>query len=144
MPRYIFLLRANAMSETLAPPSEEIIAAMSAYNTSLHSAGALVSADGFFPTAKDSARVTFTNAGETATVTNGPFEKLEELICGYWIIKTAGFEEAVEWAKKCPLKAEGATIEVRRIADAEHFGESFTKEEREKERKMREELEEKK
>ncbi len=50
-------------------------------------------------------------------------------------------EEAVEWARKAPTFKEGNVIEVRRIAAMEDFGEAFTKELREKEEKLREELE---
>lgn len=50
-------------------------------------------------------------------VTNGPFGDIKETIGGYIIVKAESVDEAVEFAKGCPvLQGEGNTVEVRRIA----------------------------
>ena len=50
-------------------------------------------------------------------VTNGPFGEIKETIGGYIIVKANSVEEAVEFAKGCPvLQGEGNTVEVRKIA----------------------------
>jgi hypothetical protein len=50
-------------------------------------------------------------------VTNGPFGDIKETIGGFIIVKAASVEEAVEFAKGCPiLSGEGNTMEVRKIA----------------------------
>ena len=50
-------------------------------------------------------------------VTNGPFGDIKETIGGYIIVKAASIDEAVEFAKGCPvLQGEGNTVEVRAIA----------------------------
>ena len=50
-------------------------------------------------------------------VTNGPFGEIKETIGGYIIVRAESVEEAVEFAKGCPvLQGEGNTMEVRRIA----------------------------
>lgn len=50
-------------------------------------------------------------------VTNGPFGEIKETIGGYVIVKADTVEEAVEFAKGCPvLQGEGNTVEVRKIA----------------------------
>jgi hypothetical protein len=50
-------------------------------------------------------------------VTNGPFGEIKETIGGYIIVKAGSIEEAVEFAKGCPvLQGDGNTVEVRRIA----------------------------
>jgi hypothetical protein len=50
-------------------------------------------------------------------VTNGPFGDIKEAIGGFIIVKADSFEEAVEFAKGCPvLQGEGNSLEVRRIA----------------------------
>jgi len=55
-------------------------------------------------------------------VTNGPFGDLKETIGGYVIVKANSVEEAVEFAKGCPiLQGEGNTVEVRKIAKADGF-----------------------
>ena len=50
-------------------------------------------------------------------VTNGPFGDIKETIGGYIIVKAASVDEAVEFAKGCPvLQGEGNSVEVRKIA----------------------------
>ncbi|MEP6684103.1 MAG: YciI family protein [Parafilimonas sp.] len=50
-------------------------------------------------------------------VTNGPFGDIKETIGGYIIVKAGSVDEAVEFAKGCPvLQGEGNTVEVRKIA----------------------------
>ena len=49
-------------------------------------------------------------------VTNGPFGEIKETIGGYIIVKGNSIDEAVEFAKGCPvLQGEGNTVEVRKI-----------------------------
>ena len=50
-------------------------------------------------------------------VTDGPFGEIKETIGGYIMVKAASVEEAVEFAKSCPvLQGEGNSVEVRKIA----------------------------
>ncbi len=50
-------------------------------------------------------------------VTNGPFGDIKETIGGYIIVKADSLEEAVEFAKGCPvLQGEGNSVEVRKVA----------------------------
>lgn len=61
----------------------------------------------------DDARVVHANK----MVTNGPFGDVKETIGGYIVVKANSVDEAVEFAKGCPvLQGEGNTVEVRRIA----------------------------
>ena len=56
-----------------------------------------------------------TNANKV--VTNGPFGDIKETIGGFITVKADSVEEAVEFAKGCPvLQGEGNTMEVRKIA----------------------------
>lgn len=49
-------------------------------------------------------------------VTNGPFGEIKETIGGYIIVKAESIDEAVEFAKGCPvLQGDGNTVEVRKI-----------------------------
>lgn len=51
-------------------------------------------------------------------VTNGPFGEIKEAIGGYLIVRADSPEEAVEFAKGCPvLQGEGNTVEVRKIVE---------------------------
>jgi hypothetical protein len=50
-------------------------------------------------------------------VTNGPFGEIKETIGGYIIVRAKNVNEAVEFAKGCPvLQGEGNTVEVRKVA----------------------------
>ena len=53
-------------------------------------------------------------------VTNGPFGEIKETIGGYIIVKADSVNEAVEFAKGCPvLQGEGNSVEVRKIAKSD-------------------------
>jgi hypothetical protein len=55
--------------------------------------------------------------GHNNVVTDGPFGEIKETIGGFITVKADSVEEAVEFAKGCPvLVAEGNTVEVRKIA----------------------------
>ena len=61
----------------------------------------------------DDARV----VGHNNVVTNGPFGDIKETIGGYVMVKAESVDEAVAFAKGCPvLQGEGNTVEVRKIA----------------------------
>ena len=61
----------------------------------------------------DDARVVYHNN----VVTNGPFGEIKETIGGYMQVRADSMEEAVEFAKGCPvLQGDGNTVEVRKIA----------------------------
>ena len=60
----------------------------------------------------DDARVVLHNN----VVTNGPFGDIKETIGGYITVKANTIDEAVEFAKGCPvLQGEGNSVEVRTI-----------------------------
>lgn len=51
------------------------------------------------------------------TVTNGPFGDIKETIGGFITVRAESADEAVEFAKGCPvLQGEGNSVEVRKIA----------------------------
>ncbi len=61
----------------------------------------------------DDSRVVWHNQ----VVTNGSFGEIKETIGGYIIVKANSVEEAVEFAKGCPvLQGDGNSVEVRKIA----------------------------
>jgi len=61
----------------------------------------------------DDSRVVWHNQ----VVTNGPFGEIKETIGGYIIVKANSVEEAVEFAKDCPvLQGDGNSVEIRKIA----------------------------
>ncbi len=58
--------------------------------------------------------------GHNSVVTNGPFGEIKETIGGYIIVKAGTVDEAVEFAKGCPvLQGDGNSVEVRRLVGKE-------------------------
>ncbi len=100
-----------------AMPDAEIVAAMTKYNESLQKAGVLLSLDGLHPPSMG-ARVSF--AGGKAKVTDGPFAEAKEVLGGYWMIQVKSKEEAIAWAKHCPMP-DGDIVEVRQVQEFEDF-----------------------
>ena len=114
---------------------EAVINAMGAYNEQLIKAGVMVAGDGLAP--EPGYVVDF--SGETPIVADGPYGEIHELFNGFWILQTATAEEALEWAKRCPL-GPGSKLEVRRVTDESDFADFADNEYIKKEAGWREEL----
>jgi hypothetical protein len=137
--RFMVMIKATADSEAGRMPTEAEFAEMGRFNEALLEAGVLLSGEGLHPSSRG-ARVRF--SGNDRTVVDGPFAETKALVAGFWIWRCASLQEAVEWAKRCPNPMPGdSEIEIRRIFEAEDFGEAFTPELREQEDRMRERLE---
>jgi hypothetical protein len=131
----MILLKADKNTEAGAMPSEKLITDMMKYNEELMKAGVLLAGEGLHPSSRG-ARVRF--SGGASTVVNGPFPETKDLIAGFWIFKVASIEEAIEWVKRCPNPLEGdAEIEIRRLFEAEDFGEALTPELKAQEERLR-------
>ena len=107
---------AERAGESFAPPAEAV-RKMTQFNEELAKSGALLSLDGLHPEAKG-ARVAF--AGGHPRVKWGQAAGAKEVIGGYWLIRAASLDEAVDWARRCPA-ADGDTIEVRQVFEMEDF-----------------------
>ena len=138
--RFMVMVHADADTEAGVMPTQAEFAAMGAFNEALVKAGVMKSGDGLHPSARG-ARVVFDGKG--TRVIDGPFTESKELIAGFWIWECASLEDAVAWARRCPKPTNGpqSVLEIRRIYEAEDFGESFTPELREQEDRLREQIE---
>ena len=133
--RFMVIVKADENSEAGVMPSEELLAAMGAYNEELVKAGVMLAGDGLRPS-KHGVRVKF--SGKDRSVIDGPFTETKELIAGYWLIQTKSLDEAIEWVKRCPNPMEGESeIEIRQVFEEEDFGEEFTPELREQAERTR-------
>jgi hypothetical protein len=136
--RVMVLVKATPESEAGVLPSEELLAAMGRYNEELAKAGVMLAGEGLHPSAKG-ARVRF--SGTNRTVVDGPFTETKELIAGFWLWQVTSLDEAIEWVKRCPNPMEGESeIEIRRVFEADDFGDAFTPELREQEERVRAEV----
>ncbi len=111
---------------------EEVINAMGAYNEAMLNAGVMIAGDGLAP--EPGYVVEF--GGEAPIVSDGPYGEIHELFNGFWILQTATAEEALEWAKRCPL-GPGGKLEVRRVTDESDFADFADNEFIQKEKEWR-------
>ncbi len=133
--RFMILVKATADSEAGVMPDEKMFAAMGAFNEELVKAGIMLAGEGLHPSSRG-ARVRF--SGSRRTVIDGPFAETKELVAGYWIWQVKSKEEAIEWVKRCPNPMPGdSEIEIRRIYEAEDFGDALTPELRQQEEALR-------
>lgn len=137
--RFMVIVKGTRWSESGQMPDTELLAAMGRYNEELVKAGVMRSGEGLHPSAKG-ARVRF--SGSERQVTRGPFGgDPNDLVAGFWMWNCASMEEAIEWVRRCPNPMPGdSEIEIRRVFEAQDFGEAFTPELREQEDRLREQL----
>jgi hypothetical protein len=116
--RFMMLLPAPAQAlEKFAVPSPDIVLPMRRFNADMAKAGVLLAAEGLHPTSKGT-RIRV--SGGKPVITDGPFAEAKEVIAGFWIIQVKSKEEAVEWAKRCPLPENGL-IEIRQVFENRDF-----------------------
>ena len=129
--RVMVIVKASGESEAGVLPTEQELAEMTAYNEELVKAGVMLAGEGLLDSGKGK-RVRFD--GDKRTVIDGPFTESKELIAGFWLWQVRSMDEAVEWLKRAPFKTD--EVEIRRVAEAEDFGDNFTPELREKEKQL--------
>jgi hypothetical protein len=134
--RVMVMVKANKDSEAGVLPSQEMLAKMGAFNEELVKAGIMLAGEGLQASSKG-VRVKF--SGSERLVTDGPFAETKELIAGFWMWKVKSMEEAVAWLKRAPFE-NGDEVEIRRVFEAEDFGDNFTPELREQEERLRAEV----
>ena len=104
--RFIIMVKASADSEAGVMPDDSLLAAMAGYQEELAKAGVLLDASGLHPSAKGW-KVRY--RGNERTVIDGPFTESKEMIAGYTLIQVRSREEAMEWARRFPLKKHHST-----------------------------------
>ncbi|MFS0887162.1 YciI family protein [Aeromicrobium sp. 179-A 4D2 NHS] len=138
MKKYMLIMRTSdeALAASKEIDFEEIINAMGAYNESLMNAGVMIGGEGLTDPSEGFV-VDF--SGEEPLVTDGPYGETHELFNGFWMLKVASAQEALEWAKRCPL-GPGSKLEVRRVSDESDFEDFADNEYVQKESGWREQL----
>ena len=127
--RVMVIVKASKESETEtdAPPDEQALRAMGAFNDELIKAGVMIFADGLQPSRKGK-RIRFANGG--ISVIDGPFTETKELVAGFWVWEVASMDEAVAWARRCPCPMPGGQgeLEIRAFHEADEFGPELAQE----------------
>jgi hypothetical protein len=93
--------------------AEQIFRDVQALNAELQSAGAWVFAGGLFPS---STATVVRVQGGGILVTDGPFVEGKEHIGGFWVIKAADLDAALEWGEKATLACT-VPVEVRPLQE---------------------------
>ncbi|HEY0490028.1 MAG TPA: YciI family protein [Telluria sp.] len=133
--RFAILLRSSPALEAEEPVAREKLDRLDAHNAAESAKGVLLGADGLRSSAHAS-RVQF-NGGK-ATVLDGPFTEIKELIAGYWMIRVASMADAIEWAKRIPYPAgPEVEVEIRPMYELDDLDVDFTPQLREAEQRMR-------
>ena len=138
--RVMVIVKATKESEAGVLPDEKLLSEMMAYNEKLVKAGVMLAGEGLHASSNGK-RVRF--SGSNRTVIDGPFAETKELIAGFWLWKVNSMEEALEWVKKCPNPSPGVEgeLEIRQIFEADDFGAELTPQLREKEERLRAQIE---
>jgi hypothetical protein len=133
------IIKASEESEAGVMPSEQLLTDLMKFNEELVKAGVMLAGEGLHPSSK-AKRVRF--SGAKRTVIDGPFAETKELIGGFWIWKVKSMDEAVEWLKRCPnpMNVE-SDVDIRPIFEPEDFGAELTPEVREREERLRSQIE---
>jgi len=130
--RVMVIVKASDESEAGIMPSQEVLAAMGEYNEQLVKAGVMLAGEGLDRSAVGK-RVRF--EGKNRTVIDGPFTESKELIAGFWLWQVTSMDEAVEWLMRAPFDG-GVELEIRRVFEADDFGDDFTPELRAQEERV--------
>jgi hypothetical protein len=138
--RVMVMVKANEETEAGGVPSTELLSEMGKYNEELVKAGIMLDGEGLHPSSKG-VRIQF--AGDQRNVVDGPFAETKELIAGYWVWQVRDMDEAIEWAKRCPNPTGGESmLEIRPVFELDDFGDNVTPEVRERDERLRSQIEE--
>ena len=131
--QFMVIVKASQESEAGIMPSRELLTAMGKFNEEMARAGIMEAGEGLHPTVKG-ARIKY--SGGQGAVSRGPFNLTNDLVAGFWLIRTKSLDEAITWMKRAPFDG-GAEIEIRQVFAPEDFGEALTPELRQQEERLR-------
>jgi hypothetical protein len=109
--RYIVMLKANERSETDFDPGPEILGRMAEANRAGHEAGLLIAGYGL-SSSRHAKRVRFGKGH--ATVFDGPFAEIKEMVAGFWVLRVDSLAEVIAWVETYPFPdGVDARLEIR-------------------------------
>jgi len=95
--RYMMMIKADARSESGAPPDPRLAVAMAKYTEDMTKAGVVLFTGGLAPSAAGTRIVA---SGGKLEITDGPFPETKELIAGFAIVQARSKEEVLEWGTR--------------------------------------------
>src|SRR5438477_1345319 len=111
--RYLLLIGGTDKNAPAPSPGESqaMVQAFMRFSEEARKAGKTVVSERLRP--EDEASRVRVKAGQHQ-VTDGPFAETKEALGGFYLLECASKEEALEWAKKVPIR-EGSFVDVRPI-----------------------------
>jgi len=134
--KVMVIVKSNARIEAGELPSRADLEAMGRFNEELVRAGVMLAGEGLDASQRGH-RVRF--GGQGRQVVQGPFADPHSLVAGFWLWQVRSLDEALEWAQRAPF-APGDELELRKVMTEEDFGDAFTVELREQERRLRDRI----
>ena len=116
MKPYAVLLRSDAGSEADLEPPAFVIDTMNRANQAGIRAGIALAGEGLRASGKG-ARVKF--SGGRASIIDGPYTEVKELIAGYWLVQAESIEGVMDWVKNYPYPQPpevDVVVELRAVA----------------------------
>lgn len=108
--RYLLLIHADE-GRPGAGPATSVSPDFAAFTEAMAKANVMLGGERLQPTAR---AATVTRRNGKKQVLDGPYADTKEQLGGYYLIDVPSFEDAVEWASRCPAAEHGA-VEVRPI-----------------------------
>jgi len=109
--RYLLLIGGTDKNAPPSPPDSTMLQAFMKFSEEARNAGKTVVSERLRP--EDEASRVRVKAGQRQ-VTDGPFAETKEVLGGFYLLECASKEEALEWAKKVPIR-EGGYVDVRPV-----------------------------
>lgn len=109
--RVMVLGKATRDTEAGVMPTAQAWEEMERFQEELVQSGIVLAGEGLMPSSTG-ARIRY--SGKNRIVTDGPFAETKELVAGYSIWEVKSMEEAIAWAKRCPLP-DDSEVEIRPI-----------------------------
>ncbi|MCU1665205.1 MAG: hypothetical protein QOI36_3169 [Pseudonocardiales bacterium] len=111
--RYMLLIYGCERPDAGTPAHAAKIAAVRAFTQQCEDDGVLLASDPLHST--ETATTVRVRDGDTL-MTDGPFAETAEQLGGYFILDCADLDEALQYAARCPMAAEGS-VEVRPVLE---------------------------
>ena len=109
--RYLLLIGGTDKNAPPSPPDSTMLQAFMTFSEEARNAGKTVVSERLRP--EDEASRVRVKAGQRQ-VMDGPFAETKEVLGGFYLLECASKEEALEWAKKVPIR-EGGYVDVRPV-----------------------------
>jgi hypothetical protein len=108
----------GGMEDATPEQMKEELGRWAAFSEEAMQKGAFLAGEGLQESAT-ATTVRVSDGGGERVVTDGPFAESKEQLGGFYLLECKDLDEALEWAKKVPVR--GGVVEVRPVMDYTQF-----------------------